>query len=390
MSRLKTWAALALVLLATSPTLAADDGKDDSTTSTKTRPKPKPKPPPPAPPPPKPAPTTVPRPQVVPHATPTVPARTPATPIVAPPTTRPAHTPAPERAHLVRPTAPPQRQATLATPDGWRTSDHRYARPDPHVVPTSPSAHHPPPAWHPYRPWYTHYWVHPWWRWTHATVVIAYVDYPCDPWLDVWAPPPRPGFLWVSGHWDGPFWVPGQWIPTHPPVAYVNYVWVSGWWLGDAYVEGYWRTNDRPGWSWVDGAYYDNNTYAWGYWHPLDAPPDGYVWEAGFWDGNLWVEGFWRPAERDGYRWVAAAYEADGVYHAGYWEPLLEQPGQMWIPGWFDGDSWIEGYWVPEDAPEGDPEKYQPDVGWNAGWGEPARASEAEDARPIAIPVTGP
>ncbi len=390
MSRLKALAALALVLFATTPSLA-DDGKRDSTSSSSTKSRPKPKPAPPAAPPPPKAPApAIPRAPGVPHATPTVPVRTVPT---AQPVTRPLHAPAPASTpHVARPTVPtPVRDPHPAEPagpadsvqpvEGWRTSDHRYAHPDPHYVPHSPEASYPPPAWDPYRPWYTNYWVHPWWRWTHATVVVVSFDHACSPWVDVWTPPPRPGFVWMSGHWEGPYWVPGSWVMTYPPSSYATYHWVSGWWLGDRYVEGYWRVNERPGWYWVDGAYYADNSYAWGAWYPLDEPLDGYVWEAGFWDGRDWVEGFWRPEQRDGYRWVTASYGPDSVYSAGYWEPLTAQPGQLWIPGWFDGESWVEGYWVPDDTPE---VSFTPPEGWTTGGERPAPLSA--DA-PLAIPA---
>jgi hypothetical protein len=111
------------------------------------------------------------------------------------------------------------------------------------------------------------------------------------------------------------------------------------------------------------------------------------VWEAGYWDGQYWVEGFWRPATRSGYRWVSAYLDEDGIIHAGYWEPVDDRPGYVWIPGWFDGDTWIEGYWVSEQQyRDAKPDEYQPDEGWNDH--DPAdREEPPADQPPPAIPV---
>jgi hypothetical protein len=120
----------------------------------------------------------------------------------------------------------------------------------------------------------------------------------------------------------------------------------------------------------------------WGHWAPADAAPDGYVWEPGFWDGDEWVEGFWRPAARVDQRWVSSAYDADGVYHAGYWQPIAQWPGFVWIPGWFDGETWIDGFWVEEGTYRAsDPDAWAPDPD--------AEAIDAplEDDAPLAIPA---
>jgi hypothetical protein len=165
--------------------------------------------------------------------------------------------------------------------------------------------------------------------------------------------------------------------------------------MGSVYVEGFWRQAARPGWTWRDGYYLDDGSYVRGWWTPEGGPPaPGYVWEGGWWDGEVWVEGFWRPRERAGYRWVSAWLDDDGIYHGGFWEPLEERPGMVWIPGWFDGEQWIEGYWVPEDIYRStDAEDWQPDAGWDqrAPPAEPSAeppAGENDESAPLALPVS--
>ena len=68
----------------------------------------------------------------------------------------------------------------------------------------------------------------------------------------------------------------------------------------------------------------------------------------GFFDGETWVAGFYRPEFRTGYQWVGAYFDGDGIYNGGYWEPAEDKSGQVWIPGWFDGSEWEKGYWVSE------------------------------------------
>jgi len=173
-------------------------------------------------------------------------------------------------------------------------------------------------------------------------------------------------------------------------VQSVAYLYVPGWWQGDVYVDGYWRPSARPDgdWVWVDGYYLDDGGYLPGHWRPAGYGPEGYVWEAGFFDGETWVDGFWRPEYFAGYVWVSAWFDEDGVYHSGYWEPTDERPGQVWVPGWFDGTQWVRGYWVGQAEYEAaDPVGYQPEVGWNDGWDQAEPAPADEPALPLALPV---
>jgi hypothetical protein len=259
-----------------------------------------------------------------------------------------------------------------------RPGDHRYARPDARAVHARhlhhPRAHYAPPRRSTYVPYYTRWWVHPYWRYQYATTSVVVFDFYCDPWYDTWTPPYRTGWVWVPGDWAFGYWNPGYWAPQHHS-PYAGYVYVPGFWSGAAYIEGYYRPLHRPtnraddGWEWIDGYYLDDGSYIWGYWAPTEPAPDGYLWEAGFYDGETYIDGFWRPEYREGYTWVAGYYDDDGVFYAGYWAPTDERPGQVWVPGWFDGNVWQEGYWVDEaDFESSDPESYEPEAGWDAGW----------------------
>jgi hypothetical protein len=268
-----------------------------------------------------------------------------------------------------------------------RTADHRYARPSSKHLRHHPHAHHPPPQHHYYRHHYAHWWVHPYWRHRHSTVVVVGFPFYVHAWAAWWTPPHRHGWRWVSGYWSHGHWHPGHWRPVRPApvVVKVRYVYVPGWWQGDLYVDGHWRRAERPKWVWTDGYYLADGTYASGYWRPTGPAPDGYVWEPGLFDGEDWVEGFWRPRFYTGYAWISAHYDDAGVYHMGYWEPLSDKPEHVWIPGWFDGQEWVVGYWVTEAEYKGaDPTSWKAEEGWNAGWDE--ADAPAEDA-PLALPV---
>lgn len=305
---------------------------------------------------------------------------------------------------LTRPFDATQRPSGAVQPV-HRSPDHRYARPHHRHVRPHPQAHHRPPRYSYYRPHYARWWVHPYWRYRHATwgCVVSF-HFGVSPWVVTWAPPPRHGWIWVSGWYVGGIWYPGYWRPVRAaPVYYsVQYVYVPGYWQGETYVEGWYRpeARDDGDWYWVEGYYLEDGTYIPGYWMPATAPPEGYTWEPGYFDGETWVEGFWRPEYNPGFVWISRYFDTDGVFIAGYWEPLEDQPGQVWIPGWFDGNTWVAGYWVSEAEYRGaDPSGYQPAEGWDAGWEEAPGAElhapvpGAEDSElkgpsvPLALPV---
>jgi len=271
-----------------------------------------------------------------------------------------------------------------------RVRDARYNRPSWRHVRHYPHAAHGPPRFWWYRSWYSHWWVHPHYRYRHASFVVVSFDFVVSPWVVTWAPPARTGWVWVPGHWEAGVWVPGHWRPVAaaPVVRGAHYAYVAGWWAGDVYIEGHWRLETRSGWTWVDG-YYADTTYIRGHWHPEDAAPVGYTWVPGFFDGEIWVEGFWRPAARDGFVWVDGSFDADGVYLCGYWEPVVAEPGSVWIPGWFDGHEWQEGYWVDEaEYSATDLDTWEPEEGYDDGWEEEVEP-EGEDGEPLplALPV---
>ncbi len=250
----------------------------------------------------------------------------------------------------------------------YRTNDHRYARPSYRVVRNYAGTTYVAPARVAYRPYYTRWWVHPWYRWTYATTCVVGFGFYVDPWSYTWAPPVRAGWSWVPGAYMYNYWTPGYWAPAAPVVGYT---YVPGWWQGQTYVDGYYRQAARTDgdWSWVDGYYLDDGTYVRGHWMPNKAGPAGYTWEPGFWDGETWVEGFWRPEYRASFTWISSYYDEDGVFHSGYWMPVEAQPGFVWVPGWFDGNAWQEGYWVRSDEYEQtDPATWTPEPGWDDGW----------------------
>jgi hypothetical protein len=141
-------------------------------------------------------------------------------------------------------------------------------------------------------------------------------------------------------------------------------------------------------WVWIDGHYNEDGSYIPGHWRPVADAPDGYVWEPGFFDGQVWVEGYWRPARRDGYHWVAATYDGDGIYDAGYWDPRRRQARLRLGPGLVrrepvDRGVLGHGGRVQEHRSVELPGRR----GWNDGWDDKADRSAADEGPPIAIPV---
>lgn len=280
----------------------------------------------------------------------------------------------------------------------YQTRDRRYHRPNPRYVRSSRYARSRVPNRGFYRPYYTRWYQHPYYRHAYSTSVVVGFGFGCDPWLDTWAPPRRVGWRWMPGTWTAwGYWSPGFWAPQRSVRVPVGYAFVPGWWDNNVYIEGYYRTQNRNGWAWNDGYYLDDGTYVRGHWRPQGNGPDGYDWEAGFWDGENWVEGFWRPQFRTGFTWVSAYYDDDSIFHAGYWMPVQQQPGSIWVPGWFDGNEWQQGYWENEQTyGAANVQEWTPEDGWNDGWeaGEGWGAGEVIENRtpespeqPIAMPV---
>ena len=259
------------------------------------------------------------------------------------------------------------------------------SRPAPSRVHTHPRAGHPPPTVYPYRPYYTRWYTHPYQRHVYVLPrprVVVRIGSSTEPWTPTWVPPRREGWVWVPGRWlPGRVWAPGHWRPVG--AAPSGFVYVPGYWAGQMYVEGFWRTQARRGWVWVEGRYGSGGRWVPGGWQPLQEVPAGYVWEHGFFDGEQYVDGFWRPVSRSGHRWVAATFTPDGTFSAGYWQPTETRPGHLWVPGWFDGVTWVEGYWEPVQA-------------WQARADEPVAPVEGtpaptvERTTPLAIPVEPP
>lgn len=78
----------------------------------------------------------------------------------------------------------------------------------------------------------------------------------------------------------------------------------------------------RDGYVWVAGAYDPYGHFAPGYWRPVAARP-GYVWTGGYWIGPTYYDGYWRPASRPGYAWIDGYY-VDGHHTAGRWVSAAE------------------------------------------------------------------
>lgn len=276
-----------------------------------------------------------------------------------------------------------------------RRDNPRFARPQPDLVVPHPLAAAPPPRRQANRAHYVRWWVHPWYRWQHTTWVVVVWPWVAQPWRVSWRPPPRRGWIWVSGMTVHDHWCPGYWMPEATPahVDTTRYTWVPGFWLDTVWVEGFWRATEREGFVWVDGEYAPDGSYLMGHWLPEEPWPSGMTWEAGFWDGTTWVSGFWRPQHRGGFAWVPARFGADGIRENGFWEPVEDVPGSVWVPGWFDGTGWVPGYWESVESPSvAPPEEWEPGEGvvpveelWAGEVG--VDSGEGGEELPLALPV---
>ncbi len=300
----------------------------------------------------------------------------------------------PSRTPTARPSRPHAPPTAPAPPTCAPTSPRTRASRTPHPITCGlPEPSCPPPRYGAYGGWYAQWWVHPYYRSWHVSSCVVGFGYPVYPWRPIWVPPARAGWLWYPGWWAYGIWWPGYWGPTTTTVVVYDrsYVYVPGYWQSDLYVDGYYRVQERDDgdWIWVEGVYLDDGTFIPGHWVPAAAGPEGYDWEPGFFDGESWVGGFWRPEFRDGFVWISAWFDAEGVYHAGYWEPTVDKPGHVWIPGWFDGQAWVEGSWVTEAAfREANPDSWTPAPGKQDGWKAPPAWKEGgADSPPLAIPV---
>lgn len=205
-------------------------------------------------------------------------------------------------------------------------------------------------------------------------MVVVSFGFAVNPWGPAWAPPARSGWVWESGFYNVyGYWVPGYWRPQRTTTVYydTSYVYVPGYWQSDIYIEGFYRPDARSDgdWAWVEGYYLEDGAVVPGHWVPAAPGPAGYAWEPGFFDGETWVEGFWRPEYRSGFVWISSWYDTDGVYSNGYWEPTVSRAGEIWVPGWFDGSQWVEGYWIDEyEYQNTDVGGWEPEEGWHDGW----------------------
>ncbi len=119
-------------------------------------------------------------------------------------------------------------------------------------------------------------------------------------------PCPGPGSVWVSGHpGQGGVWIPGHCATVGAPPR-DGYVYVSGYWNGRVWVSGFWRPQVRVGYAWVDAHVNDRDEYIAGYWEPEGENPEGMMWRPGYFDGDDWVAGGWVHTE------TYSAYDENG------------------------------------------------------------------------------
>ena len=86
---------------------------------------------------------------------------------------------------------------------------------------------------------------------------------------------------------------------------------------------GPWSPSYRPaprvGFRWITG-YYVRGIWRPGYWEPVASPPTpGMTWVPGHWDGATYVDGYWRDDRRAGMTWIEGYYDDEGNWIDGRW-----------------------------------------------------------------------
>ena len=197
---------------------------------------------------------------------------------------------------------------------------------------------------------------------------------------------PRPGFVWIGGHWD---WKDGKWA------------WMAGRWEkerpGKKWRPARWEKKDKEyvlvQGDWEDGGGGPGVAVVVGLGGPTAAPPPpreekfaprpGFVYIPGRWDWKdkkwTWMPGRWEK-ERAGKHWRPARWELRGKEYAlvdGDWEDgatvavvvglgptepppqpreekFAPRPGFVYIPGRWDWKNkkweWLPGRWEKERA----------------------------------------
>lgn len=134
----------------------------------------------------------------------------------------------------------------------------------------------------------------------------------------------RSGWDWVDGYYlENGTYIRGHWKPNQPPRD--GYVWEAGFWDGESWVEGFWRPEWRTNFSWVTAYYDEDGVFHAGYWMP-QSERAGAVWVPGWFDGNSWIPGYWEDAN---------TYQGADVSN---W-----QPDEGWDDGWEEGSGWGAG-----------------------------------------------
>lgn len=112
-----------------------------------------------------------------------------------------------------------------------------------------------------------------------------------------------------------------------------------------------WRPPIRDRWIWMPGQY-RYGYWCPGYWIPSQAMiPAGFVYVPGWWVGQVYFEGYYRPQiRRDGdWIWIEGYYLNDGSYVWGHWMPANPgPPGHVWEPGFYNGETYVDGFWRPQ------------------------------------------
>jgi len=128
------------------------------------------------------------------------------------------------------------------------------------------------------------------------------------------------------------------------PESRKNMIWESEITIGeDVTIPGFWRPRSRNGYRWVDAAQDEAGRWHAGYWVPINAEKM---------KEETHYPGYWGPSIRDGFVWLNREDRA-GEYPDGSWEKMnsfqMNKSPLKWVPGYWNRRVWVDGYWrIPE------------------------------------------